>query len=222
MRKIEKVIYFCVFSLIIAGTIIARVNHDFFQGTYVVEDGVIEWLTVVALISGSILCFKRAIALRKERKFLFLAATVCLGLIFLFGAGEEISWGQRIFDVKSPDFFVANNSQQETNLHNLVVSGKKINKLIFGTLLGILIAIYFLIIPVVYRKMDKFKKLIDSFAIPIPKNIHIILYIFLFALATASGSPKKGELLEFGGCWIFFMMILFPYNLDVYKKKILK
>ena len=35
---------------------------------------------------------------------------------------EEISWGQRIFDIQTPDFFMKHNIQRETNLHNLLSS----------------------------------------------------------------------------------------------------
>lgn len=44
-----------------------------------------------------------------------------LALLFLFGAGEEISWGQRIFDVHTPDALNAINVQGETNIHNIAV-----------------------------------------------------------------------------------------------------
>ncbi|MCL2451890.1 hypothetical protein FWD20_03435 [Candidatus Saccharibacteria bacterium] len=40
-------------------------------------------------------------------------------LILILMAGEEISWGQRIFGWSTPEFFLENNSQRETNFHNL-------------------------------------------------------------------------------------------------------
>jgi hypothetical protein len=48
---------------------------------------------------------------------------VYLGLAFLFffGAGEEISWGQRIFGFKTPQELAQVNKQDELNLHNLSV-----------------------------------------------------------------------------------------------------
>ncbi len=63
---------------------------------------------------------------------LLLAATACrergrplrwvyvLGaLAFLFAAGEEISWGQRLFGWTTPDFLMGLNKQGETNIHNI-------------------------------------------------------------------------------------------------------
>ena len=40
-------------------------------------------------------------------------------LAFVFAAGEEISWGQRIFGLVTPDFLRAINSQRELNIHNI-------------------------------------------------------------------------------------------------------
>jgi hypothetical protein len=42
-----------------------------------------------------------------------------LALLFLFGAGEEISWGQRIFGFQTPETLSQVNRQEEFNLHNL-------------------------------------------------------------------------------------------------------
>ena len=44
-----------------------------------------------------------------------------LALLFFFGAGEEISWGQRIFGFKTPEQLAQVNKQDELNLHNLSV-----------------------------------------------------------------------------------------------------
>lgn len=52
--------------------------------------------------------------LNKGRNIWFLL----LGLLFFFGAGEEISWGQRIFDFETPEF-MASNIQGEFSVHNL-------------------------------------------------------------------------------------------------------
>lgn len=40
-------------------------------------------------------------------------------LLFFFGAGEEISWGQRIFNVATPEALEAINAQGELNVHNI-------------------------------------------------------------------------------------------------------
>jgi hypothetical protein len=42
-----------------------------------------------------------------------------LALLFFFGAGEEISWGQRILGFQTPESLSQVNRQEEFNLHNL-------------------------------------------------------------------------------------------------------
>lgn len=44
-----------------------------------------------------------------------------LALLFLVCAGEEISWGQRIFDWETPQILDELNAQGETNLHNIQI-----------------------------------------------------------------------------------------------------
>lgn len=61
------------------------------------------------------------LAFRYIRSRLYLASTLALiaaAVIFVV-CMEEISWGQRLFDIQSSDFFLSNTLQQETNLHNL-------------------------------------------------------------------------------------------------------
>lgn len=226
MKIAEKVTYGLVFLFAIIGVYFAYTDMAYFEGTYVREDGFIEWLTVVALLSGSFLAFYRAAILKVFRGPWFSFCLVVLGCLFFFGAGEEISWGQRIFNIQSSDFFMAHNSQGETNLHNLVVGGKKINKIIFGTFLGIFVAVYFLILPFVYRKVEKVKKLIDSCAIPVPKYIHIVFVLIVVGIVeiiglAADGHGKKGEIMEFGLCWVFVLLFFAPYNRVIYSRKVL-
>lgn len=44
-----------------------------------------------------------------------------LALLYFFGGGEEISWGQRIFGIEEPAALAEENVQQELNIHNLAV-----------------------------------------------------------------------------------------------------
>ncbi len=149
---------------------------------------------------------------------MFVLGTVLMGLAFVFGVGEEISWGQRILNIESSEFFMKHNVQREINIHNLIVNGRKINKIIFGTFLGVCIGAYFLILPILYRKIGGIKHLVNRFAIPIPRVFHIISYIILIILVSIVNSSRKGELLEFGGCWIFVLMIFNPYNREIFKE----
>lgn len=219
MKWTEKLGYFFIFAVVITGVVLSHVDLEYYQGVYTREDGFVEWLTVFGLLAGASTCFYRAKVLAKFRSPWFVLGLVGMGCLFIFGAGEEISWGQRIFNWHIPEFFAKNNSQGETNLHNLVVGGTKINKLVFGLFLTICVVIYFLILPVLYRKVEKIKELVDKFAVPIPKNTHIVAYLTLFGLSQLIVGHKPGEILEFGGCWIFYLMILEPFNRPIFSRR---
>ncbi len=220
-NKFELLLTSFVFTLVIAGCIFSFTHPDFFRYKYTIEDGFLESMTVLFLFFGALTCFYRVYKLKNQRSLLFLACTLFLGLIFTFGAGEEISWGQRIFDFKSNEFFQEHNTQGEITLHNLSFKNSegetvKINKLVFSKVLTVFLITYLLIIPLLYRKKEAIKKIIDKFAIPLPQSRHVLLYIFLAIIVLSLTHKKKGELLEFGGCFVFLMITLFPYNKHIF------
>lgn len=218
MKKItiEKSLFAFVAFHVLLGVLISVINERYFGASYTTEDGIIEWLSVDALILSAGLTISRIFRIRLSKGWPFLIGLLLFAFLFLFGAGEEISWGQRIFSIESSDFFKAHNSQGEMNIHNLVIEGRKINKIIFGTFLGICVATYFLVFPILYRKYETVKKLINKWAIPIAQTRHIIAYLLLFAICLIIPSSKRGEILEFGGTFIFFILILFPVNRDIF------
>lgn len=90
------------------------------------EDHYFENVGAISLFVASVLFFYGFIVARKAldkswpsliKKLVFLG----LALLFFFGAGEEISWGQRIFGFKTPEPLAQVNKQDELNLHNLSV-----------------------------------------------------------------------------------------------------
>jgi hypothetical protein len=111
------------------------VDPGWFERVYVIEDGPVEWATAAALLAAagvSVWTVRRPGAGCGR---LHAVTWVGLALLCLFAAGEEISWGQRVLGFSSPELFVRHNAQHETNLHNMVVAGVKVNKLVFSQLL---------------------------------------------------------------------------------------
>ncbi len=210
--------YFSFFTLL--GFVWSYVDHDSFKQYYVIEDGFTEWSTVVFLLIGLYVCVRRVWLLKGQRPMLFLFMTSLLALFFFFGAGEEISWGQRIFHVQSSEFFAHNNAQGETNLHNLVINGVKLNKVIFGAGIGVLLFLYLAVLIPLYRYKDGVKKFVDKFAVPIAQNYQIIAYVVLLVLVQGlMASSKKGEMLEFAGSIIFLLNVAYPYNKTNFEAK---
>lgn len=87
------------------------------------EDHLIENTQVIVLLIGVLLAAQIAILIRSKYKvhaFIFLFAAIAL----FFVAGDEISWGQRIFHLATPEVIMNNNDQNEITIHNLsAVSG---------------------------------------------------------------------------------------------------
>ena len=219
LNKLDMLSFVFVFAVVIGGVVTSQIDRLLYEGTYAVEDGLVEWLSVLALSLGSITNFYRAYILKPFRSKRFIIMLTLLGGLFLFGFLEEISYGQRIIGFESPAFFKEHNTQMEFNLHNLKFGEARINKLIFGTFLGICIVIYFLIMPFIYCKKEQVKNFVDGLALPVPKWFHIGAYLLLALLAEFIASEKKGEILEFGGCWIFFLMTVRPYNREVFSRR---
>jgi hypothetical protein len=93
------------------------------------EDHPVEWIqftllafTVVAAALG---------AVRMARRGDYVAAA--LFVVFAFGAlvlaGEEISWGQRVFGLGEPGVLVGVNDQHELNLHDIKTASISVDEL---------------------------------------------------------------------------------------------
>jgi len=84
------------------------------------ENYPVELLTLVFLVLGFMLGIYLAVKMYREKVSVFkIIFTFLITLFLLFVALEETSWGQWIFDFKSPRYFKLYNLQRETNIHNM-------------------------------------------------------------------------------------------------------
>ncbi|MEA1897756.1 MAG: hypothetical protein U9N53_08860 [Bacteroidota bacterium] len=87
------------------------------------EDHLIEYLSSVSLAITGVFFLKASIYSKKTvsgksikwNTFLF----VVLAVVFFIAAGEEISWGQRLFNFRTPEYLSQLNDQNEFNFHNV-------------------------------------------------------------------------------------------------------
>jgi hypothetical protein len=211
----EKLVLLFVFILLSIGVISSWVNLEWFNKRYAIEDGVIEWLTVLPLLIVVFISLRYVVKLHSRRNWLFSVTLCFLALFCFFVAGEEVSWGQRIFNVESSEFFKKNNAQAETNLHNLIVAGVKVNKLVFSQVLNLLAVIYLIVFPYLYSRKQWFKNLINTLGVPIVRPYHIVAFLFT-AVLIALCNGRNSELLEFAACFIFLLIVAFPENKEVF------
>lgn len=82
------------------------------------EDGISEYGQFLFYLISGIFAFRASRIFRKKNKLNFLLFAL-FGIGMLFIAFEEISWGQRIFGIETPESFKELNHQDEITLHNL-------------------------------------------------------------------------------------------------------
>ncbi len=218
LSLLEKCILALIVLILLTAFGVLFFNPPFLD-IYLGEDGIVEWLTVGGLLAGSLLCFNRFIAFFKTKNWWFLVVTFVLGLLLFIAAGEEISWGQRILGIQSSEYFLKNNAQGETNIHNLVVNGVKINKLVFSTILIAVLGIYLVIIPIFYKTNKAVKNFMDKSGVPIPRLYQIISFLMVFGISGLLKHDRNPELLECGAAALFFLIIYFPLNKFIYKRR---
>ena len=218
LSRIEIGVLFLVAIMLLVGFVLFYTNRELFM-RYTVEDGLVEWLTVLGLLLGSAVCIYRFVNLLKKRNWIFLTLTFLLGILLFAVAGEEVSWGQRLFDIQSSEFFQKNNTQSETNFHNMVVNGVKVNKIIFTFGLIAALGIFLLVIPNLYRKNVKLKSWADNWGILIPRTYQIIAFLLLFVITELLKHEKNSELLECGAALLFFLIVRYPLNEAIFNSE---
>lgn len=179
-KKIIFVFPLIVIFLIVLNKIIFGINDQFYQ-EITVEDGPVEYLTTFAYFGSFI--FSIAISRYFKEKKLFLILFLVLGIGFLLIALEEISYGQRIFDFESPEWFPTN-VQGETNIHNLgTVQKHRPLAYLFVSFLG---SFGWFIFPKIFNKFSKnsqnYSRIFLKYAVPPKYLISYFLPIFLLKI----------------------------------------
>jgi hypothetical protein len=176
-----------------------------------VEDGIVEWM--------QFLCFSALAGLlgfafferlkRSDRGVLELLALGGLSLLCALAALEEVSWFQRILDVQSSEFFLQNNRQGETNLHNLAVGNGSLHKNVLLKLIFIAGITHNLILPLVARFKPGVQRWVESMGLYLPPLSASIVYLVLVAVShVLIDHPRKGELGEMFGA-VHYMATVF-------------
>ncbi len=156
------------------------------------EDGFYETAGAIFFLLAAVIFFILSVKTRKPyiyKKVFF----ILLGCVFLFAFFEEISWGQRIFNLTTPSFLQEINMQKEINFHNLEIfsraakDGKGKSFLLLMLSMDRLFAMFWFtyccLLPLLYKFNSKAKVALDRINIPIvPIFIGVLFFInYLFA-----------------------------------------
>lgn len=176
-----------------------------------VEDGIVEWMQFLCFSAiAGLLAFAFSERLKhSDRGVLELLALGGLSLLCALAALEEISWFQRILDVQSSEFFLQNNRQGETNIHNLAVGEGSLHKNVLLKLIFIAGITHNLILPIVARFKPGVQRWVESMGLYLPPLSASVPYLVLVALSHALiDHPRKGELGEMFGA-VHYMATVF-------------
>ena len=196
------------------------------------EDGFFEYAGAFLFLFSGILFLMSFWKGRKRGKTFSFRNVVFLflGVIFLLGFFEEISWGQRIFNIATPEGLEEINRQGELNFHNLNfwndrdengarVSGWK-QMITVTRLFSIFWFSFCCLVPAVYKCFGKARALLDRVAFPIvPLSIgvffmvnYLLLKILRPYVDTVLQYPMV-EVSESTSAFLFFLVSLwFVYN----------
>jgi len=173
------------------------------------EDGFFECLDFIfCLISALIFLaiFFNIKITQKRNNYFYLI----LGFLFLFGAAEEISWGQRIFGWPTPEFLKHNNIQGEITFHNLAILRRTANKLFL-----LFSFFYCLLIPVLDGLSNSFHKQAVKFDMPIAATCIGLFFPINYGLSkifefyeTGPFSGLHFPIVEIKECNLLFLWLL--------------
>jgi len=200
------------------------------------EDGIFEnlgalFFLLCSLFFGVAIYYNQQQGTRKPwlKKNIFY---LLLSLVFLVGFMEEISWGQRVLDLKTPDNLAELNVQEEINIHNLKwfhgmdKSGEE--KDFWQKLLNIdrLFTLFWLtfclVIPFACRYISGVKNFLDKINLPIASIFLSVLFLGNYLVSKfieqhlESIAHAVVEIKESNIAFLFMCVALF----EVYKNKL--
>ncbi|WP_370210402.1 hypothetical protein [Roseovarius sp.] len=215
MRKnLDMAAMALIVATLVMTVIVYLVSTDYFTLVYAREDGVVEYGTAIFLLVSSAILLWNAKGLASKARGGAAALVVFYALLFFLAAGEEVSWGQRIFGWESTEFFMENNKQYETNFHNLMVGDFHLAKTLFGSVLTTVILLYLVVLPLLYPKGGWVARMADRFALPVPWLKHAAIALVASVIIAVIDVNRKWEVYELIFSLLTVSIFLLPQNRD--------
>lgn len=215
----DQVLLALVVANVLALIVFHIIQTDFFHTVYAIEDGPAEWATAVLLfVSFTMLAGQAAGFSRSGQKRA--VVTMAIGAaLFFFAAGEEISWGQRIFGWQAPEIITDNSHRAETNLHNLKFGEVKLVKVLFGNVLTVVLLGWLVGLTLLYARAARIAAWADRWAIPVAGHRHAVLVIAASVVIASVDLQRKWEIYEFIFALVALSIFLYPQNAHVFARK---
>ena len=206
---LKKISYYLFPALTIFFILLLLVNKQLYLSV-LKEDNVVEWLTFTCLLCSGIISLCIAVKIKTQHDYLhwffilFFAFNVFAGL-------EEISYGQRVFDIETTGIFAKHSDQNEINLHNTLQGMFKMKTKHLALLT---LFVYGVNLPWLIRKGKLSIRCIMERKFIVPPSFLIIGFGLgtLMMLDFITGSEEEvGEFL-YSVCFLVFM--LYNYSLS--------
>jgi hypothetical protein len=216
---LDQVLLALVVANILALIVFHFVQADVFHTVYAAEDGPAEWTTVLLLFLSFTVLARHALrfAGAGERRAV---VTMAVGAaLFFFAAGEEISWGQRIFGWQAPEIITDNSHRAETNLHNLKVGDVKLVKVLFGNVLTVVLLGWLVGLTLLYARSARIAAWADRWAVPVACRRHAVLVLVASVVIAVVDLQRKWEIYETIFSLVALSIFLYPQNGHVFARE---
>lgn len=187
-----------------------------------VEDGIVEWMQFLAFsLTSGLLAYVTIDRWKDGGLRLEVLVLGGLSALVALAALEEISWFQRILQIQSPEFFLQNNRQAETNIHNLGFGKESLHKAVLLKIIVITGLIHNLFLPLLALKRPAIRAFVERFGLYLPPLAASVPYLVLVILShLLVEHPRKGELGETFGAVHYMATVFGAYFVGVaYGKK---
>lgn len=214
-KHYRKIIFFL--SLLLLAMFLLATTWPFNEYKEIVkEDRFVENLQFTTLFITGIISMLIAIKLFSKKKILgLLFWFIAIG--FLVVAGDEVSWGQRILNIQTPEYLSEINQQQEITVHN--IEGVQL----FVGFGYMLISLYGISMWFIKDKIKKLQKSKYSYLfIPSPSLLLLFGFSFIYNFRTLFGNHNWGMWSEVAELFLYlalFLHLLICYYKVTYKSK---
>ena len=219
MFSISKIINIVISLLYIIAlaTVVSTAHltgYETFLKTMTKENSFFETLSVVIFML--ILIYGMTTAIKSHKRVSRVALLCIIGFSFVafLGGMEEISWGQSFFHFESSEFFLKENLQKETNLHNLIAPT------IFSSVIYFCVYTFFIFIPLLYKlfstQLQRFK-LLQYFDIN-PHTILVAIFASVFQIYFYNNLDSWADMITHVIALMVFAYYLWQYPTTLWLK----
>lgn len=188
-NKIKLFLFFLPLFLYLLAFFVYLRNNQLFR-VLVEDDHLVEYSQFLLLIFSSLISFLLGKYWWKKEKILaILFFLLALGCFFV--AGEEISWGQRIFNIETPQQLAEKNMQQELTVHNIGVLFSLVYRAYM--FIGLLGSTAWFFLKIIRKFLSEKIKLILSNIIPDWYLAPYFAVAFFYNLERFYLHPRAGE-----------------------------